>query len=216
MNEIIVEKIDEKLEKWLNHLRLFGLNAQVHCSREEKTLGQEHIGTRHVNVAYHQMIKHMHSDMNLPYAHELPFDHVVEGGKQVLLFQLGDANYYTDLSAIHEILTYPVKNYRQFQVEGNFPMTGLLNWYEGIIPVIHSQGLLEESASEYSDAQFLLVYDVGKEIYGFTVTRVLSTYEIDASTYGADFQMDHQVFKCLDYTKYEKTLIQNRLSLQMD
>lgn len=42
---------------WLNNLKLFALNSEVHCSREEKPIKQELIGTRNVNLAFNEMIE---------------------------------------------------------------------------------------------------------------------------------------------------------------
>ena len=56
-------ELNDKVEFWLNNLKLFAINAEIHCSREEKVLKQEHIGTRNVNLAFNEMIKHMYTDI---------------------------------------------------------------------------------------------------------------------------------------------------------
>lgn len=76
----------ETIESWLKNLKLFSLNSDVQCSREEKALNQQLIGTRHVNLAFKEMIKHMHCDLEIK---DTNFDCkpvVLENGIQILLF----------------------------------------------------------------------------------------------------------------------------------
>lgn len=202
----------DKVEFWLRNLKLFALNSEVHCSREEKIIKQELIGTRNVNLAFNEMIKHMHSDMGFQYENIVKQPIVIKGGKQILLFTIGMNNYYTDISAIHEIITYPTRNYNQFKVNENPPMVAILNWYEGLVPVIQTHKLIEE---ELSEENYLLIYDINKEIYAFTITKIYPKHEIDSSLYGKEIEIDDKKIKYLDFSSYEKQLIDVRMKLKM-
>lgn len=204
--------LEDKVENWLKNLKLFALNSEVQCSREEKAIKQELIGTRHVNVAFNEMIKHMHLDMACQYDNIVSQPVVIEGGMQVLLFTIGNNHYYSDISAIHEILTYPTKNYNQFKVIDNPPMVGILNWYEGLVPVIQTHILLEEISA---DENYLLVQDIGKEIYAFSVTKIFTKHEIERSSYGQEITIDDQNFSFLDFSSYENQLIAIRMKTDM-
>lgn len=205
-------ELDDKVEFWLNNLKVFALNSEVQCSREGKLLGQELIGTRHVNVAFNDMIKHMHSDLGFEYREVISKPQVIEGGCQILLFSIGDGDFYTDISGIHEILTYPTKNYVQYTVEDNSPMVGILNWYEGLIPVIQTHDLIKKKSNEEN---FLLVYDIGKEIYGLTVTNVYAKHEIERSLNGSQIDIDGRQFSYLDFSIYATQLFEVRLTTKL-
>lgn len=203
---------DKKVEMWLDNLKLFALNAEVHCSREERVVGQELVGTRNVNVAFDGMIKHMHADLNIMNKNIFIEPVIVPGGRQVLLFSIGGNNYYSDISEIHEIIKYPTNNYKQFNVEDHMPMVGILNWYEGLVPVMKTYSLLE---LEETQDKYLLVNDIGKEIYGFTVTDIYSKYEIERDLFGEELVISELKFKCIDFGTYEKQLINTRMNLKL-
>lgn len=141
-------ELTDKVEKWLKSLKLFALNSEVHCSREEKEINIELIGTRHVNLAFNQMIKHMHSDLGFEYDNAVVDSPVIEGGNQILLFTIGGNNYYTDISKIHEIIVYPAKNYNEFKLNDSSVIISILNWYEGLVPVINTGMLLKQDVEE--------------------------------------------------------------------
>lgn len=202
----------EKVKLWLERLKRFAINAEIHCSREEKVIRQELIGTRHVNMAFNEMLRQMHQDFGCNYERVVDSPKVLKGGMQILLFAIGENHFYTDLSAIHEILSYPTQNYNQFTIQDNLPMVGILNWYEGMIPIIRTHELLNEKDS---DESVLLVYDVGKEIYGFTVSHIYSKHEIESSLYGSTIQVKDFVFKYLDFNHFEKQLIATRMRLKL-
>lgn len=202
--------LEDKVESWLKNLKLFALNSEVQCSREEKGINQELIGTRHVNLAFNEMIKHMHADLDCQYENIISQPLVIAGGMQVLLFTIGNHHYYADISANHEILTYPTKNYQQFRINDNPPMIGILNWYEGLVPVIQTHILLEET---FAQENYLLVQDIGKEIYAFTVTKIYAKHEIERSSYGQEITIDDQSFSYLDFSNYENQLIAIRMGL---
>jgi len=210
----------DKIEFWLKNLQLFALNSEVQCSREEKVIKQELIGTRHVNFAFNQMLKHMHDDLSYPYENVVNQPVVIVDGRQVLLFKIGDDNYYTDITAIHEVLRYPTKNYNQIKINDNAPMVGILNWYEGLVPMIQTHLLLEEKKVEVKEKveveeNYLLVYDIGKEIFAFTITQVFPKHEIEKSVFGKDFEINDQFFKFFDFMSYEKRLIEIRLKFKL-
>lgn len=205
-------EVKDKVEFWLNNLKLFALNSEVHCSREEKVIKQELFGTRNVNLAFNEMVKQMHFDMKYQYENVVSQPAIIEGGRQILLFTIGSNNYYTDISAIHEIVTYPTRNYNQFKINENPPMIAILNWYEGLVPVIQTHVLLEENLAEEN---YLLIYDVGKEIYAFTTTKIYTKHEIERSSYGKEIEINDQKFKYLDFSSYENKLIEVRMKFKM-
>lgn len=202
----------EKIDLWLDRLKLFAVNAEVHCAREERAFHQEHIGTRHVNQAFNHMIQHMHHDLEVPYDARFATAQVIEGGKQILLFTIGDNAYYTDIAEIHEVIAYPTQNYKQYPVSHNAPMVGILNWYEGLIPVIQTHALLNLPTSK---EKYLLVYDIEKEIFGFTITTFYAKHEIEPNLYGQSLTVGEQTFNCLDFSEYAKSLIQIRMGLTL-
>lgn len=203
---------DKKIEKWLDNLKLFSLNAEVHCSREEKAIEKELIGTRYVNLAFKGMIEHMHSDFDVHYEDIATENRVIEGGKQILLIMVGEAYYYTDISMIHEIVVYPAKRYNQFNVKENPTIMGILNWYEGLVPVIRTHELLDEASI---DEKFMLITDIGKEIYALAVTEVYSKYEVEISEYGKDLVINERHFKYIDFQSYENTLRDIRMKIEI-
>ena len=201
---------DEKVERWLQNLRIFAINSEIHCSREEKQIKQECIGTRHVNLAFNDMLKYMHGDFDLPYKNHLDQQLVLEGGRQILLFKIGNNNYYTDISLIHELLTYPTKNYHEMCVDDCLPIKSILNWYEGLVPVIYTDALLNE---ETDDRNYLIIYDIGKEIFAFTLSDFYQKYEIEPSEYGKTIHINKQSYKFLDLSSYEKELVKLRMNM---
>jgi len=204
-------ELKEKVDFWLKNLKLFSLNSEIQCSREEKILKQELIGTRHVNLAFKEMIKHMHCDMEIENYSVINSPVVKENGVQILLFAVGDVNYYTDITLIHEILKYPTKNYNQFAIT-NPPMVGILNWYEGLVPVIQTSMMIK---NDIAVENFMLVYDIGKEIFAFTVSDVYEKHEIESSFYSNDLTIGDRVFKHLDFESYEMSLIQTRMKMKI-
>jgi chemotaxis signal transduction protein len=199
---------NNKTKKWLKNLRLFGINSEIHCSREEKVLNQECVGTRHVNLA----VKHMHNDFDFQYENDLNHQLVFEDGKQILLFSIGEEDYYTDISFIHELIVYPTNNYKEMQVSGCLPLTSILNWYEGLIPVIYTDSLIN---NEFYDKDYLIIYDIGKEIFAFTITNFYQKFEIENSTYGKSIELSDKIFKFLDFCSYEDLLIKLRMNIML-
>lgn len=92
------------------------------------------------------------------------------------------------------------------------PMIGVLNWYEGLVPVIKTSEIINiESADEH----YLFVYDIGKEIFAFIVSDVYDKQEIESSSYGKDLTIEGYVFKYVDFGSFESSLIQNRLRMKL-
>lgn len=204
--------IEDKVKKWLDNLRLFAVNSAVHCSREEKVLKQEQIGTRNVYFAFNEMIKHMHSDFNIEWENVINESAIIEGGSQILLFGIGDNYFYSDISVIHEVISYPSKNYNEISISNNNKVIALLNWYEGLIPVIQTDIFLNESQGENN---FLLVCDIGKEIFAFSVSTIYQKHEIYKEIYSSDIEVDGRVFRFLDFGKYEDQLVNLRMNLKL-
>lgn len=204
-------ELKDKVVKWLDNLKLFSLNAEVHCSREEKALNLEFTGTREVNIAFNEMIKHMHQDLGFEYEGAITESTLIKGGRQILIFEIGERGYYTDITALHEVMTYPSRQYNQVSLKEEWPMIGILNWYEGLVPVIETHGLLGEPKSEN---KYLLIYDIGKEIFAFTVTKVYPKHEIKSSVFGQDICLDGREFKYANLERFEKHLIDMRLKIK--
>lgn len=153
----------------------------------------------------------MHEDMEVQYQSVVNPPAIIEGGKQILLFSIGTGYYYTEISLIHEIITYPTNNYHMFDVMDNLPMTGILNWYEGLVPIIKTGFLLEEEGREDN---YLLIYDIGKEIFAFTVTDIFFKHEVDPLLYGKELKINNSVFNFLDFESFEDKLINLRMGLK--
>ena len=201
---------NDKVGRWLNNLKLFAINAEIHCSREEKVINQECVGTRHVNLAFNEMIKHMHKDLNFQNENDLSQQVIIEGGNQVLLFSIGDNNYYTDISLIHELIAYPTTNYNEIRISDNLPMVSILNWYEGLIPLIDTDLLIDK---ESTDKNYLIIYDIGKEIFAFTISNFYPKHEIESSSYGESIEINGHYFELLDLSSYENELIKLRMKM---
>lgn len=204
--------MNEKIEFWLKNLSLYALNADVHCSREEKVIGKEMMGTRYVNLALKGLLTEMHADLGYEYKKSVEDSVVLEGGLQVLLFKLGDEYYYTDLSLIHEVITYPKNNYYHFDVKDNAPMVGIINWYEGMMPIIQSHLLIGEDNLEEN---YALIYDIDKEMFAFTISDFIGKFEIEPNVYGEIIHVNQRKFTCLEFVSYEKQLIQTRLNFKL-
>lgn len=173
------------LALWLQRLKSFAVNALIHTSREEQALNINLSGTRSVNIALSYLIADMEKELGVNPSTFQPFHFDLEQ-RLGLELKIAEKHYCIPADRVHEILAFSPQDERFYPLEGQNGVLGLLNWHEGLVPVISAAELLQVSSG--ATPQIIVIYDVGKDLFGLAFDHFVQPQNWTAATEQATLQ----------------------------
>ncbi|PIQ25542.1 hypothetical protein COW36_21085 [bacterium (Candidatus Blackallbacteria) CG17_big_fil_post_rev_8_21_14_2_50_48_46] len=160
------------MQKWIKILKTFSINALIQTAREEKALDQKLTGTRSVNIALSYLIADMENDLlNKTESENAYTFSLIE--RLGLLFSVGDQEICIPADLAHEMIHFEKSKGNFLPIKDVSCAMGLLNWHEGLVPVLSVAELLNLNAAPMNSQAVVLILDIGKDLFGLVFNQFI-------------------------------------------
>ena len=172
--------------------------------------GLELIDTRHVNLCFDELIFEMSEDFGLNIDNLHNENNIFEHSKQLIIFTISNQYYFTELKFIHEIINIKKRDKYIFKFNENELFYGILNWYEGLVPLVKTDVLINNKQDNFSHC---VIIDVKKEKYGFIIDKIIQKIEIRENDMKEKISIGNITVKYINFEIYYEKLYKERLNL---